>query len=145
MKSSPSYLFRCCLFLFGQKLMCERALQMLVSEYAMPLISSNTHLDSPAKTENTIVRLLGGKTLEGEKNSLGLLGNQIIGSVVQISAQIPSTPAPSPRLIPQSLLVKDAYLNPSCLYPAALQYQLAIGVIILRSHDLFLTKLARDG
>jgi hypothetical protein len=37
------------------------------------------------------------------------------------------------------------YLNPSDLYPAALLYQLAIGVNQVLSHGRLMTKLTREG
>jgi hypothetical protein len=40
---------------------------------------------------------------------------------------------------------RSSYLKPSCLYPAALQYQFAIGVIQLFSHGRFKMKFVRDG
>jgi hypothetical protein len=48
-----------------------------------------TYLDSSSKTEDPVVCLLLRKTFKGEKDSLGLLGDQVIGSIMnQSSAQI---------------------------------------------------------
>jgi hypothetical protein len=44
-----------------------------------------------------------------------------------------------------SSIAESTYLKPSALYPAALQYQLARGVIMFFSHGRFTMKLANDG
>jgi hypothetical protein len=44
-----------------------------------------------------------------------------------------------------SSIAQSTYLKPSALYPAALQYQLARGVIMFFSHGRFTMKLANDG
>jgi hypothetical protein len=48
---------------------------------------SQTYLDSPSKAEDAVVCFLLRKTLECKQDSLGLFGDQIIGSVMnQLSA-----------------------------------------------------------
>jgi hypothetical protein len=46
---------------------------------------------------------------------------------------------------PRAVSLRAAYLRPSCLYPAALQYQLASGFIQRCSHGRLLIKGASDG
>jgi hypothetical protein len=51
------------------------------------------YLESSSKSVDTIVCLLRWKTLECEEDSLGLFGDQVIGSVIiNISAQLEKCP-----------------------------------------------------
>lgn len=40
-----------------------------------------TYLEGPADTEDAVVGLLGGETLDGSLDGVVLLGDQVIGSV----------------------------------------------------------------
>lgn len=100
-----------------------------------------TDLESSSKAEDTIVCLLLGKTLEGKENSLGLFGDQIIGSAQynNISKKLfLFLPYHETQLVPsqspQTMLGRYPYLKPSFLYPAAFPYQLARGVNTFLSH-----------
>ena len=48
---------------------------------------ASADLESAAHAEDAVVGLLGRETLEGEKNNIGLFGNEIVGSVGVQSGQ----------------------------------------------------------
>lgn len=53
-------------------------------------VGRGSNLESSADTENAVVGFLGRKTLDGDLNGLGLLGNQVIGPL-SWSALLPFT------------------------------------------------------
>tara|TARA_R110002060_G_scaffold74151_1_gene83257 strand:- start:380 stop:715 length:336 start_codon:yes stop_codon:yes gene_type:complete len=66
----------------GEKLVSERSLEES-APYSIPATLScvsSTNLESSSEAENTVIGLLLRETLEGKKNGLGFLGDQIIGS-----------------------------------------------------------------
>lgn len=68
------------MLLLGKQLVGERALPTINSCDICLLVPPKSYLESSSQTEDTVVGLLGGKTLEGKENSLGLFRDQIIGS-----------------------------------------------------------------
>lgn len=99
------------------------------------------NLEGSSHAEDSVVCFLRWETLDGQKNDLGLLGDQIIG------------PGNSQHHAAYQMRVSNhaigdascPYLKPSDLYPAALLYQLAIGVNQVLSHGRLMTKLTREG
>jgi hypothetical protein len=106
--------------------------------------SFGSYLERSPQAVDTVVGFLWWETLEGEENSLGLFGDQVIGSLTpSISAQARKNPHTTREGdLNQSQLLspvrwRGAYLKPSFLYPAALAYQLANGIIHRLSHGRF--------
>lgn len=158
----PSYRFRpirtssgfvCCSL--GRSWWASEACKMLSFQslrHQYASLCAKTYLEGSSKTEDTVVCLLLRKTLEGKQDSLGLFGDQVIGSViVQSSAELIQRAKSIERLIAIAEKCRRrcpgvcSYLNPSFLYPAALQYQLANGVIHLFSQGRFTMKFVMDG
>jgi hypothetical protein len=75
------YLLGLCVLVLGKKLVGKRCLQNVSLDRHNAELDVRAHLESSSKTEDTVVGLLLGKTLEGQEDLLGLFGDQIIGSV----------------------------------------------------------------
>ena len=56
----------------------------VLSSFHFRSVLSFTHLERSSHAENTVVSLLGRETLERGKDSLGLLGDQVVGSAFGI-------------------------------------------------------------
>lgn len=102
---------------------------------------SKANLEGSSHAEDSVVCFLWWETLDGQKNDLGFLGDQIIGP--ENGQHYAGYHISNPHYA-----IGDSccpYLKPSDLYPAALLYQLAIGVNQVLSHGRLMTKLTRDG
>lgn len=165
-RSLETYLLGLGVLLLGKKLVGERSLQILLPRPFLSILNVlermfKSYLESSSQTEDAVVCLLGRKTLEGKQDSLGLFGDQIIGPANE--SIISRAPLQTQELIwrkdrsrrewqSQSVALQAAcleenqsYLKPSCLYPAALPYQLAIGIINLFSQGRLRIWFVRDG
>lgn len=110
------------------------------------------YLHSAAQTEDAVVCVLRLKALEGGLHNVVLFGEQVIGPVKHsaLAHRPPRLPCIAHVFFLRQFLSNApppgaAYLSPSCLYPAALQYQLASGFIQRCSHGRLLMNGASDG
>jgi hypothetical protein len=84
---------------------------------------------------------LGGRRLRASRTTSDSSG--IRSSALEVVSTCLKIVGKTPRAQLTTLLY--AYLKPSDLYPAALLYQLAIGVNQVLSHGRLMTKLTREG
>jgi hypothetical protein len=110
-----------------------------------PSLAEPIYLHGASYAEDAVVGLLGLEALEGGLDNVVLLGEQVIGPVRQSASALHPRCRPIPSILSHATASEGAYLSPSCLYPALLQYQLASGVIQRCSHGRFLMKGASDG
>lgn len=99
------------------------------------------NLEGSSHAEDSVVCFLWWKTFDGQKNDLGLLGDQIIGPEIGQHHAERRVREPTVQLTTLSC----PYLKPSDLYPAALLYHLEIGINQVLSHGRLMTKLTREG
>lgn len=136
-------------FILGQELVGHGKLRCL-SIIAVVVGGRSSYLHGAAQAEDAVVCLLGSEALEGLLDDVVLFGDQVIGPAKQWAlAPCPISPD-AHRKCNQYFLVRYvasgvAYISPICLYPAALQYQLAIGWTQRRSHGRLAMEEAKDG
>lgn len=99
------------------------------------------YLHGATQAVDAVVGSLWFETTQGQLHHVVLLGNQVIGSVWRVQ----SARGFSPRNTGMRRRPRAAYLNPSCLYPAAFTYQSAMGLTIFSSHGRLRTKAAPCG
>jgi hypothetical protein len=64
------YLLGLCVLVLGKKLVGKRCLQIISLNGSIAGLDMKTHLESSSKTEDTVVGLLLGKTLESQEDLL---------------------------------------------------------------------------